>query len=79
MPIWCTIEGGRKNAFGDRVHFLVQMDPLPNADERAALAEQGLHLLNYVSGNTYIAWSSVATAGNGVQSTEIAARASAAA
>src|SRR5437870_5131599 len=39
------IETGRRNAIGDRVHYLVQMDPLPDAAERAALAQQGLHLL----------------------------------
>jgi len=39
----------------DRVHLLVQFYDLPNTEAQRRLADQGLSLLAYVSGNSYIA------------------------
>lgn len=38
-----------------RVHFLLQVKELPNAAGRQKFTEQGINLLNYVSGYSYIA------------------------
>src|SRR3990172_8363737 len=38
-----------------RVHFLLQVCHLPSAGERSALSSQGIELLAYLAGNTYIA------------------------
>jgi hypothetical protein len=38
-----------------RVHFLLQVQDLPDAAGRQRFAAQGISLLNYVTGNTYIA------------------------
>ncbi|MPY98096.1 MAG: hypothetical protein GEU97_08855 [Actinophytocola sp.] len=43
----------------DDVHFYAQFTDLPNAPRRAEIAGQGVDLLDYVVGNTYIAVSSV--------------------
>ena len=54
-----TIESARRNTIGDRVHYLVQMDPIPRSNERAHLEQLGLRLLSPVGGNTYVASSTV--------------------
>lgn len=38
-----------------RVHFLLQVEQLPTAEGRRQFAKQGVQLLSYVGGNTYIA------------------------
>jgi hypothetical protein len=43
----------------DTIHFLVQFEILPNAEERNRIDSLGIHLLAYVTGNTYIASSLV--------------------
>jgi hypothetical protein len=40
---------------GDAVHFLLQFFELPNAGLRRELAAAGFELLNYVTGNAYVA------------------------
>ncbi len=40
---------------GDKVHFLMQFENLPNAVERERLEGQGISLIAYVTGNAYIA------------------------
>src|SRR5262245_19356388 len=50
----------RAGAPSDPVHFLLQFHALPDASERQQLAGQDLALLNYVTGNAYVAVSSVA-------------------
>jgi hypothetical protein len=40
---------------GDRVHFLLQFEELPDAATKENLASQGLGLGTFVTGNTYIA------------------------
>ncbi len=58
------IRSARAGAAGDRVHYFVQVESLPDAPARARIAaEQGIHLLTYVTANTYIASSSVAALG----------------
>ena len=50
--------GQQESATGQpeqRVHFLVQFKDLPRFDDRQQAADQGIDLIAYVTGNTYIA------------------------
>ena len=40
---------------GERVHFLLQYEDLPTSTERETIAHDGIRLLAYLNGNTYIA------------------------
>ncbi len=45
----------------DRVHFLLQLERLPTAAARSRLASDGVRLVTYVSGRTYVASAKVDT------------------
>ena len=47
-----------------RVHFFLQVHILPDATEKRRYAAEGIDLLNYVTGNTYIASAPVASVRN---------------
>lgn len=44
-----------KRAPDEQVHFFLQFKSLPNATERDQFEKQGIKILDYVTGNTYIA------------------------
>ena len=51
-----AIKTRSKNGF---VHFLLQFTELPSSEQQKTFALMGIKLLNYVTGNTYIAYASV--------------------
>ena len=58
-----AIRSARGGSSADAVHFLAQFTQLPNASERSRIAASGVRLLDYLTGNTYIASSTVAGLG----------------
>jgi len=48
----------------EKIFFLMQFDEIPDSKKRAELKDQGIELLNYISGNTYIASTTVSMAVN---------------
>jgi len=53
----------------EKIFFIMQFEEIPDAQKRTELKEQGIEIVNYISGNAYIASASVSDVNN-VKSTQ---------